>query len=241
MNQILEAYTPEQEAELALQSAMQVVTRAKAVVVQTDADYRAADTACAAIKAEIRRNEDRRDDLVRPLNTVVKKINAGFKDVKSALEQALDCYRKPMTAFQQEQTRIRAEAEAAACREREALEAAARAKAAEELAAAAKLREAAADPFEAFLAETEAAAHVDAAKEAFRSIATIDVPVYAPAKVTGGATKTMTVWDFEITDPALVPLAYRPIDLKLVAAEVRAMKGETSIPGILVFSRQEVK
>ena len=131
-----EVMPPEQEAKLALDGAMQVVTRAKMVVVKSDDDYRAADQACAAIKAEVKKLEARRDSFVRPLNDTVKRINAGFKDATAALEQALDAYRRPMTTYQAELARVRKEAEDAALREQARLVAEARAKADLEIAAA---------------------------------------------------------------------------------------------------------
>lgn len=254
---ILDALTPEQEAAQALQSAMQVVTRAKAVVIKTDNDYRDADSACAAIKGEIKKTDARRDELVRPLNTVVKKINAGFKDVSSALETALDAYRRPMTAYQAELARQRAEAEAAARKERERLVAEARAKADAEMEAARKAREEADaarsaaqvdDPFAALLAEDaaveaerRAAEQVEAAKQAIRDIHTIDVPVVAVPKVTGSASKVFAVYDFEIEDESLIPMVYRPVDMAAILRDVRAAKEECRIPGIKVTKRTEVK
>lgn len=255
--QILDAMTPEQEAAAALQTATQVMIRAKAVVVQTDDDYREADSACAVIKGEIKKTEARRDELVRPLNTVVKKINAGFKDVTAALESALDAYRRPMTAYQAELARQRAEAEAAARKERERLEAEARAKAEAEIAAARKAQEEADaaraategdDPFAALLAEQEAEeaqaranAAAEAAKQAIRDTRVVMPEVVTAPKVTGGASRTFTVWEFEITDEALVPMAYRPIDTAAIARDVKAGKDECRIPGVRVFSRIEVK
>ena len=252
-----EIMAPEQETKLALDHAMQVVTRAKAVVIKSDDDYRSADAACAAIKGEIKKVDARRDELVRPLNTVVKKINAGFKDVTAALEQALDAYRRPMTSYQAELARQRAEAEAAAAAERRRLEAEARAKADAEIAAAKKAREeadtarAAAegdDPFAAVLAEeaateaeARAAEQAEAARAAIREIATINVPVAVAPRVTGAASKTFTVWDYEITDESLVPMAYRPIDRAAIARDVKVGKDECQIPGVRVFSRVEVK
>ena len=250
--------TPEQEQSIALQDAMEVLTLAKSVVVKTQEEYRAADEACAAIKAAMKKAEARRDELVRPLNTVVKKINAGFKDVTSTFEAALAAYRKPMTAFQEELARQRREAEEAARKERERLEAEAReaarierekAEAARREAEEAQARAQGAeqDPFEAALAQSdaeEAQRRADEAAEAYKqSIRETHVeiePAYVP-KVTGAGSKTFTVWDFEITDPDQVPLKYRPIDRTLIAKEVRESKGATDIPGVKVTSRIEVK
>jgi len=259
-NEILtpEVMAPEQEAKIALEVAMQVVTRAKAVVVKSDDDYRQADSACASIKGEIKKVEARRDELVRPLNTVVKKINAGFKDVTSALESALDAYRRPMTAYQAELARQRAEAEAAARKERERLEAEAKAKAAAEMEAARKAREEAEaaraaatsdDPFAAVLAEeaaqeAEARANeqAEAARQAIRDMATIEVVAENVApKVTGSASKTFTVYEFEVEDESKIPDPYWVLDRASILRDVRAAKDECRIPGIKVTKRIEVK
>ena len=60
-------------------------------------------------------------------------------------------------------------------------------------------------------------------------------------KVTASASRTFTVWEFEITDPDKVPLSYRPIDTAAIARDVKALKDRASIPGVRVFSRLEVK
>jgi DNA polymerase III alpha subunit (gram-positive type) len=256
--EVLAPLTPEQEAAAELSKAMQVVTRAKAVAIKTDDDYRAADSACAAIKGEIKKVEARRDELVRPLNTVVKKINAGFKDVTSALESALDAYRRPMTTFQAELARQRQEAEAAARRERERMEAEARTKAEAEMAAARKAREEAEaaraatenqeDPFAALLAEDEATAaearaneQAEAARQSIRDMATIEVPVFVAPKVTGSASKVFTVYDFEVEDESKIPDPYWVLDRASLLRDVRAAKEECRIPGIKVTKKTEVK
>jgi chemotaxis protein histidine kinase CheA len=251
--QVLDPMTAEEVARYELGKAMEVLTLAKAVVIKSEDDYRAADAAVASIKSAAKAVEAKRTDLVKPLNDTVKKINAGFKPVSEALDQALECYRKPMSAFQAEQARIRAEAE----RERQRLEAEARAKAEAEMAAARRAAEEAEaarkaaqveDPMEALLAEEDAADAERKAAEAraqaeqsIRAIATIEPPVPVPAKVTGAASRTTTVWKYEVTDEALVPLSYRPIDHAALARDVRALKGEAQIPGVRVYSDIEVK
>ena len=58
----------------------------------------------------------------------------------------------------------------------------------------------------------------------------------APAapKVTGISTRKK--WLFEITDPAQVPEQYKTIDLKKIGGVVRALKGDTDIPGVRAYS-----
>lgn len=247
--QILDALTPEQEAAAALQEAMGVLTRAKVVIVTNDAEYSEADAAVAAIKNAQKHAEARRTELVKPLNDVVKKINAGFKPVDAAYEQALGCYRQPMSAHQAKLAMERAKAEEEARKEREriAREEAAKVEAARlEAEKAAREAATAEDPFDALLAEQaaeeaarKAALQAEESKQAIREVATL--PVNVPAKVTGSASKTFEVWKYEITDPALVPLAYRPIDEAAIARDVRSGKGECRIPGVRVYSVIEVK
>ena len=255
--QVLEPLSHEQEAAQSLRKAMEVLTLAKAVVIRTDEDYSAADAAVASIKNAQKAAEAKRTGLVKPLNDTVKKINAEFKPVDAAFEEALTCYRRPMSAYQAELDRQRREAEAAARKERERLEAEARAKAEAEMAAARKAQEEADaaraavdtdDPFAALLAaddleeaERKAAEQAEAAKQAIREVHAVNVPVVAAPKVTGSASRTFTVWEFEIEDPALVPLAYRPIDTAAIARDVKAGKDECKIPGVRVFSRIEVR
>lgn len=247
--EIIDALTPEQEAHRELETAMEVLTRAKVVIVTTDTEYSEADAAVASIKNAQKRAESRRTELVKPLNDVVKKINAGFKPVDAAYEQALGCYRKPMSAYQAKLAMERAKAEEEARKEREriAQEEARKVeearKAADEAARAAQATE---DPFDALLANEEAeeanrkaALQLEESKQAIREVATL--PVNAPAKVTGSASKTFEVWRYEITDPALVPLKYRPIDEAAIARDVRADKGDCQIPGVRVYKTIEVK
>lgn len=257
--QVLEPLTHEQEAAQALREAMEVLTLAKAVVIKSDDDYSAADAAVAAIKNAQKKAEAKRTSLVKPLNDTVKNINAEFKPVDAAFEEALGCYRRPMSAYQAELARQRAEAEAAARKERERLEAEARAKAEAEMELARRLQDEAeatrkaasamVDPFLTLLAsddleeaERKAQEQAETAKQAIRQVHAVNVaPVPVAPKVTGSASKTFTVWDYEITDPPLVPLAYRPIDTAAIARDVKAGKGECNIPGVRVFSRIEVK
>ncbi|MBP1626910.1 MAG: hypothetical protein H6Q00_1385, partial [Holophagaceae bacterium] len=202
--------------------------------------------------------ENKRTSLVKPLNDTVKRINAEFKPVDAAFEEALGLYRRPMSAYLAELARQRAEAVALARKERERLEAEAKAKADAEIAAAKKAQEEAEaaklvasteeDPFAALLAEQEseeaaqrAAEQSEAAKQAIRDTRVVLPAAPEVAKVTGSASKTFTAWKYEITDPALVPLKYRPIDEAAIARDVRALKEGCEIPGVRVYSEIEVK
>lgn len=250
--------TPEEEARFQLGKAMEVLTLAKAVKVTSDEEYAAADAAVAAIKSAQRLAEAKRTSLTKPLNDTLKRINADFKPIDAAFEEALAFYRRPMSAYQAELARQRAEAEAEARRERERLEAEARAKAESEMEEARKAQEAAdaarqaiesaEDPLAALLAqedaqeaERKAQEQIEAAKQAIRETASVVVIVPEVPKVTGSASKTHTVWKYEITDPALVPLRYRPIDEAAIARDVRTLKSDCEIPGVRIYSEIEVR
>ena len=60
-----------------------------------------------------------------------------------------------------------------------------------------------------------------------------------PAPATKGIS-TRQDWDFEVMDAAAVPREYLVVDEVKVRQIVRAMKGETNIPGIRVFSKTVV-
>ena len=255
--QVLEPLSHEQEAAQSLRKAMEVLTLAKAVVIRTDEDYSAADAAVASIKNAQKAAEAKRTGLVKPLNDTVKKINAEFKPVDAAFEEALTCYRRPMSAYQAELDRQRREAEAAARKERERLEAEARAKAESEIAAAKKAQEEADaaraavdsdDPFAAILAEDEAAETQrladeasEAARQAIREVHAVNVPVVTAPKVTGSASKTFTVYDFEIEDETKIEDKYWVLDRAAIARDVKALKGDFNSPGIRVTNHVEVK
>ena len=245
------------EAQKAIDASLVAVASAKLVKVTTEEEYRAADLKMTDIKASMRGFEDKRDGLVRPFNTVVAKINARFKEAKDTYTSALSFYRTPMTAFQAKLAEDRRKADEAAAAERKRLQDSAddkRRKAEEALRLAQEQAEAATKPnapldaFDALLAEgeaQEAAARVEAAKSTFeqtiRDTSRIEVPVAFTPKVTGSGSKTYTEWKYEITDPAAVPMTFRPISEAMIAAEVMQMKGETKIPGVRIYSEVIVK
>lgn len=99
------------------------------------------------INNQIKKNEDARKALVKPLNDHVKFINAQFKESGSAFTQAKDILKTKMDIFVAEEERIQAE-EARKAKEKaeaEALEAAAKHEAAGDTETAEAVVEAAAD------------------------------------------------------------------------------------------------
>ncbi len=69
--------------------------------------------------------------------------------------------------------------------------------------------------------------------------------VYVPAKVEQLApkvkgTRSGTIWEYEIVDTAAIPATFMIIDEKAIAAIVRHQKDATNIPGVRVFSREQM-
>ena len=70
--------------------------------------------------------------------------------------------------------------------------------------------------------------------------AVVFTPPPPPVPKAQGVAFTDT-WKFESVDPALVPAEYKVVDEKRVGAVVRALKGETQIPGVRVYVERGVR
>jgi hypothetical protein len=83
----------------------------------------------------------------------------------------------------------------------------------------------------------EVQGHADLAASVIdAALATPAAPIVIPADLpkTEGVSPT-TTWAWELLNQRLVPEEYKTIDEKKVGAVVRALKGETRIPGIRVY------
>ena len=260
MNQVIEILTPEQEARQAEQDAMAVLTSAKAVIVQTDDDYREAGSHFATIKAMLKTLEARRVAITGPINTSLKLINEGFKRPKETLEAALSFYERPMLAFKQAESRKIAEAMAVARKEQERLEAEARAvaKAEEEKllkarAEALELEKKAAelasdgDAFDALMAqeEAESAREIEAAaqratEEAIRAAAKVEVVAEYVPKASAAGTSFRKNWKYRVVNMDLIPRQFMVPDEQSLGLYARTEKEKASIPGIEFYCEEKI-
>jgi len=149
-----------------------------------------------------------------------------------------------MAAWEQEQARIRREAEEAARRERERLEREAREQAQAETR---RLQQEAEDRRLASALDLEARGDVAGAEHLLSSPipvpTVVAAPVFVPQPIAVAAPKLDGVsyrddWDFELVDPALVPREFLIVDDKKVRGVVKAMRNMTNIPGVRAFSRR---
>ena len=157
-------------------SADAIVERARAIVVTSPAEYEFAGEELRDIKTRLRRLEELRTSITRPINDSLRKINEFFAGPKTRLEEAERAYKRGMVEYDQRLERERREAqrkaeeEAAAERRRtEAAAAEARRKAQEEadrLAREAAAKRAAEEKARREAAEAEAAGNRAAAEAA---------------------------------------------------------------------------
>jgi len=180
--------------------------------------YADAATVLQTIKSLSRKADEERKSITAPMDAAKKRVMDLFRPMTDALNQAEAELKRRMLIWKSEQDRIareeRRKAEEAARKERERLE-----------------RQA---------AKAEQAGKTERA-DTLRDRADMVVaapPVSAPPKIEGIATRQ--VWKFEVTDAGKVPDQYKVVDEKKVGAVVRALKGDTDIPGIRVWAEEIV-
>jgi colicin import membrane protein len=156
---------------------------------------------------------------------------------RKAKEKA-DAERRAAEAKEREAARLREEAEAAARAETDAVRRAEAEKLAETArrAQAKADQEAAAQREKADRQEAAASAKADGLRE---QAAAVTAPkVVADLQKTAGQAVRES-WDFRIVDLSLIPREYLIVDMKAIGGVVRALKGNTRIPGVEV-TRGEV-
>lgn len=249
MNAIVEKPTTELEAEAA--SVTTMLTWAQQLTVSTAEDYEKAGEGLRRIKARAKALDEKRKELTQPLDALKKKWMDFFRGPQETLAQAEAACKKMMIAYQDEQDRIRKEAERqaaeAARKERERLEreaakleekarqerAKAEAKAAELEAAGNAER---AEAMRRAAEEKEQARQEDAAALQSAAASMPLAPVVEIPRAEAAGTSTREVWRFAIENAALLPREYLVADEQAIGAVVRALKGRASIPGVRVYS-----
>jgi uncharacterized membrane protein YqiK len=212
------------------------------------ADLRTIKTLTDAVESE-------RFAITRPMDAAKAAVMSFFKPFSDRLAAADRAVRTEMGRFKAEQERkereARRAAEEKANRERAELErkareerAAAEAKAREERAEAERLEKEgkarAAAELRASAAATVEKAEVKAEKLLDRAadVVAAPPPPSAAPKVKGVTDRK--VWKYEITNKALVPDEFYDIVEKRIADRVKSLKGDTRIPGVRVWSEDDV-
>lgn len=190
------------------------------------------------VVSAIKALETERTELKKPVLEAGRKIDDLFARLKERYLRA-EAALKPALIEWQESERKRVAAERRAAEEAAAKVAEEARQAAAALAAEAKAAAKAAEE-ECNMEALEAAesmvvqaqmAEVEADSIAFMSA----VPVEAPQKLAGISTRTD--WDFDIINPALIPVEYMIVDEKKIRGVVKALKEQAKIPGVRVFAK----
>lgn len=191
---------------------------ASALVIKTQEEYAAAADQLKAVKGMLKQIADAHARVKRPLLDATRELDRQKNEASAPLLDAERQIKRAMVAYDDELERKRraeqARLEEAARKEREKLAAQA--------------------------AKAAAAGKIEKAAELEMRAETVVAPVVqreAP-KVAGIATRE--VWRFEVTDPNAVPREYLTVDEKKLGAIVRALKGDTNIPGVRVWAEKSL-
>lgn len=206
---------PSHEAE---ERAQRALDNARSVNIVTVEQYEAGAAELQAIKGKWREIDDARKEMKRPIDEAAKRVQAFFSKPLAFLEQAESIIKSKLVAYQNEQERLRREeqrkAEEAARKERERLEAQA--------------------------AKAAASGKVEKAEQIAERAAAVVAPVIQREAPKVAGIKTREVWQFEVTDPSAVPREYCSVDETKIRKVVGALKGDTKIAGIRVYSENQI-
>lgn len=210
------------EAHQQAEQIADVLATFETYVVATDEDYTAAADHLKAVKAKSKELEALRKEMTRPLDESKAKIMEFFRRPSSMLERAEGLIKNAMGAWHQKQEAIREAQRREQQRQLDEIRAAQAAKL--EAEAAAKLKEG---------REAEAMACLVAAEELPTT-----VKVAAAPKPAGVSYRTL--WRWKVVDFKALPDQCKMVNDKVLNAMVVSTKGETSIPGVEVYSEQVV-
>jgi len=205
--------------------------RAGALTITTPDTYVDAGEMLKGIKALRNEIDATFDPIIKAAHAAHVEANAQKKRAELPLAEAEAILKRGLIAFDAEQERIRRA-------EEQRLQELARQEAeTQRLADAAAL-------------EREASASVDLTEGYHlrrEAEALLEQPIVAPVVVVEKATPKVagisfsTTWRFRVVDPTKVPREYLAVDTLKVGGVVRAMKGETNIPGIEVYAEQNAR
>lgn len=181
-----------------------------------------------------KRIEERRTEIVRPINAQAAKVNDYAKTILSEIEPAEKHLRAQLGQYELQQRKLREEEHARLQAERVAREADARAKAEAEKAAAPAFKSLFKSKNDVAREKVVAEVVVD------REIAQINEDAAAAAKaVDAGRVKgSRSVWKFEVTDSSKVPRELCVVDEKAIRAAVNG--GAREIPGVRIYEDVQI-
>lgn len=200
------------------------------------------------IQSLIKKVEDRRKELVRPLDDQRDIIQAAAKEVTAPLLKAKDAMQKQLLGYSQEIERQRVEALRAKQeeeRQRLAEQDAERRRVQDALEAKQKAEREAA---EAMGIDTEEVADQQRKAAAETNLALIKASVEEQAKAEAEMREIQNMkvsgkserWTFEIVDATLVPRKFLTVDEKRIREEIKLGAREGHIPGVRIYKEANV-
>lgn len=213
MTNLVELTIP-QPAETGGDGARSLVEAARVMTVANADQYQGAADTLRGVKSRWAAIEAQRKELARPLDDAKKRLQAFFAVPLGFLEEAEALIKRKMVTFQKEENeRVREaqrKADAEARRERERLEERAR--------------------------KAEAAGKAEKAAELAERAQAVVAEVVTPAPTRAAGVATQQRWEFEVTDAKALPSEFTLPDEQKIRRVVQAMKADTNIPGVRVFS-----
>lgn len=250
MSETITAPTESPEAIAARDASLSVLTKTRAIVITSDAEYQAAVGLIAEIASRKKALEEAFDKIKKPIVASGKAVDAFFNGPRAQLDDARRNVDSATRIWREKKEAERIAAQKKIDDERRVAEAKANADriAAEKLAAEAEEKASAAASTGDLMAELAAAEEQEVAREQVAEanakavqVATAPKPfVPPPAKTerldTGAKVSFVKVWTFIVTDPALVPRQYcQPVDA-LIRSAVKA--GAREIPGVSIYAEE---
>lgn len=185
----------------------------------TDADsYKDAAGTLGRVKSALKQIEEQRTSITQPINESLRRINAQAKDASAPWLEVERKIKRAIVAYDEEQDRIRREAQRRADEE------------------ARKERE----RLEKQAAKAAAAGKDEKAADLELRAATVVAPVVAAETPKVEGVSRRLVVKFDITDPAAVPRNYCTPDEKKIRKIVDAMNGDIEIPGVRIWKESVI-
>jgi hypothetical protein len=201
-----------------LTSEREALTARANVKIRTQEGYEEAAGWLKSIKGFLRSIEDARTRITKPINEALRAVNAQAKEASTPFLEAEAKIKRAMIGYSDEQDRLQREEQRrlneASEKERLRLQEIA-------VRAAAKGQTTKADAFE----ERATMVVAPVAQAAAPKVSGISIP---------------KVWDYEITDPDLIPREYLMVDESKIRRVVVALKKDAVIAGVRVFERKRV-
>lgn len=191
---------------------------AASYTVTTPEQFQAGAADLQRVKGMQKKLEETRTGITGPMNAALKKVNDFFRAPAEKLVAIEQLIKRKLGAYHEEQQRIaaaeQAKADERARKEREKLE---------QRAAAA-----------------EASGKVEKAAALQTQAATVVAPVIVREAPKVAGVQMRDAWKFQVVDPNLVPREYLVVDETKIRKVVAALKQDTNIPGVRVYSEKQI-